>query len=70
MVIGEEEIINLLIEIGKIGYWLQAIGLMVILWIVFQIVSLIINKKNRNTLKYLRLDIKRLETKVDKLSKR
>lgn len=70
MVIGEEEVVNILAQIGEIGSWLQAIGLIVVLWIIFQIVALIINKKNRNTLKQLRLDIKRLENKVDKLSKK
>lgn len=70
MVVGEEEVLSILAGIGQIGIWLQAIGLIVVIWIVFQVVSFIINKKNRNTLKDLRLDIKRLESKVDKLKKR
>lgn len=70
MILGEEEIANLLAEVGHIGLWLDTIGLIVILWIIFQLTSFIINKKNRNTLKDIRIDIKRLEKKVDKLSRR
>ena len=65
MVIGEEEVVNLLTQVGEIGQWLQAIGLIIVLWIIFQIVSFIINRKNRNTLKDLRADINRMEKKID-----
>ena len=70
MVVIEEEVVNILTQIGEIGLWLQTIGIIIVLWIIFQVVSFIINRKNRNTLKYLREDINRLERKIDKLPKK
>ena len=70
MVIGEEVIVNLLTEVGKVGSWLQAIGLIVVLWIIFQIISGVINRRNHNTIKDLKKDVERLEKKIDRLSKR
>lgn len=61
---------NVLTEVGKIGNWLQAIGIVVVIWIVFQIVNFLINRKNHNTIKDLKKDVERLEAKIDKLGKR
>ena len=43
-----ETLAQLIIQIGKIGLWVQAIGILIIFWLIFQIislVSLIIRKK-------------------------
>lgn len=58
---------QLILELGKLGKWLQAIGAIILLWLVFQVVNLIINIKRKNHLKRMGEDIKRLEKKVDNL---
>lgn len=58
------EIIN---EIGKIGRWLEALGLIIILWIIFQIVSLVINRKRMKEIYIIKKDMKRIEGKIDKI---
>ena len=58
----------LISELGKIGNWLQAIGIIVILWIVFQLISLIVDYKKRKALYRIEKQLKVLEKKIDKLS--
>tara|TARA_Y100000310_G_scaffold339112_1_gene430797 strand:+ start:346 stop:597 length:252 start_codon:yes stop_codon:yes gene_type:complete len=58
---------DVIVELGKWGKWIQALGLVVVLWLVFQIVALIVNRKKRKTLYKIRDDLQRLEKKVDKL---
>ena len=58
------------IQMGKFGKWLQAIGLIIVLWVAFQVISLIISKKRKGEVVKLREDIKRLEGKIDKLAKK
>lgn len=58
------------VQFGQFGKWLQAIGLIVILWIGFQIFNLWINRRKKKELVKIREDIKRVENKVDKLLKK
>ncbi|MEK6945954.1 MAG: hypothetical protein AABW63_04150 [Nanoarchaeota archaeon] len=61
---------ELVAEVGKLGSWLQAIGIIVIAWLIFQIISLIINLKKKKLLEKISQDMKRIEKKVDVLKKR
>jgi len=68
---------DLVAEIGRIGHWLQALGLLIVLWLAFQIIALIVNRKNRRRIKraLARFDevdarLKRIEKKVDGLGKK
>lgn len=56
-------------DIGQLGNWMQTLGIVVVLWIVFQIISLVINHNKWAILKKLDLDIRRLEYKIDRLKK-
>ena len=58
---------NVLTEVGKIGNWLQAIGAIIVLWIIFQMISIILARKNHDTIKDLKKNVERLEKKVDLL---
>lgn len=70
--VGEEVLLepasvnNILVELGKLGNWLQAIGVLVIIWIFMQLTSFILNRKRLKALKRVneRLDI--IEGKIDK----
>lgn len=63
-------ITELIYELGSIGKWLQALGIIVILWIIFQIINFIYNYKKRNQLKNIEKKMSILESKIDKLDKK
>jgi len=58
---------NIALELGRIGNWIQAVGLVVVIWIIIQSVTLFFNRRRRKTLYAIRDDLKRLEEKVDNL---
>ena len=59
---------DIIIEIGKLGRWIQALGLVVIIWIVVQAITLYFNRRRRKILEKLQLDVERIENKIDKLN--
>ena len=61
---------ELVLELGKIGKWVQAVGLFVVVWIVIQLINLFLNKKRLASLRKMESNLKRLEKKMDKLSKK
>jgi uncharacterized membrane protein YciS (DUF1049 family) len=60
---------GIVVELGQIGLWIQGIGLLVLAWIVFWIITLIMNRKKRKTLYRIEADLKRVEKKLDKVLK-
>jgi len=56
-------------EIGQLGLWLQAIGIAVVLVIVFNVISFFYNKKRLKQIAAIRRDMERIEGKIDKLVK-
>ena len=60
---------ELVLEVGKIGMWVQAVGLFVVIWIVIQLSNFFLNRKRLAILRKMESNFKRLEKKVDKLSK-
>jgi len=65
-----EMIPELIIELGKLGKWLQALGIIILLWLIFQIVSLIIRIKKNKKLKDIQHRLSNLERKIDKVLKK
>ncbi|MAH03542.1 hypothetical protein CMI39_02015 [Candidatus Pacearchaeota archaeon] len=73
-----EEVVNVsagvlsstILEIGKVALWLQAFGVIIVLWIIFQIVLIINDRKKRRLIYSIKKDIIRIEKKLDKLSKK
>ena len=61
---------GVLTEIGKLGLWIQALGIVVILWVVFQIVNFFINRKRIKEIYNIKKDMVRIENKIDKILKR
>jgi hypothetical protein len=61
---------EIVLELGRIGKWVQAVGLIVVIWIVIQAITLYFNRKRRKTLYTIKDDLKRIERKIDKLSKK
>ena len=73
MVIGEtinittEMLTGIITTVGQLVLFLQALGLIIVLWLIFQIVTLIVNRKKRKILENVQKDIKKLDKKIDKL---
>lgn len=67
MAVGIDDVV---IQLGQIGLWLQALGIIVILWIIFQIIAVIVNRKKRKTLYAIKEDVERIEKKIDRLLKK
>jgi hypothetical protein len=57
-------------EIGRIILWLQAIGVVVIVWIIFELIALIVNRKKRKAIYSIKNDLVRIEKKIDKILKK
>jgi biopolymer transport protein ExbB/TolQ len=68
-----EEIINtsadILLKLGSIGIWLQAIGAIIVLWIIFQIINWALNRRRLKRLDEFTERIDRIEKKIDRLIK-
>tara|TARA_Y100000310_G_scaffold136886_1_gene135793 strand:+ start:183 stop:416 length:234 start_codon:yes stop_codon:yes gene_type:complete len=73
-----EEVVNIstgvlsstILEIGKVALWLQALGVIIVLWIIFQIVLIVNDREKRKVIYSIKEDLIRIEKKVDKLSKK
>ena len=66
----EESVIEILNRLGSIGKWLQAIGIIVILWVVFQIVQFVYNRRRVKRLDRIEEKLKSIEKKLDKIVKK
>lgn len=60
---------EILLELGKIGLWIQAIGLVIVLWLVFELIVLVNNRIRRKQLYIIENRLKRIEKKLDILTK-
>ena len=60
---------DVIAEVGQLGLWLQAIGIAVVLVIVFNVISFFYNKKRLKQIAAIRRDMERIEGKIDKLVK-
>ncbi|MBU0467159.1 MAG: hypothetical protein KJ718_02805 [Nanoarchaeota archaeon] len=61
---------DIAVGLGSIGKWLQAIGIIVILWLIFNIINWALNRKRVKRLDSMRSDLERIEKKLDKVLKR
>lgn len=60
---------SILVELGSIALWLQAIGAIVLIWIIFQTINWAMNRKRLKKLDEFEKKIDRIEKKIDLLSK-
>ena len=58
---------DLVVELGQVGLWIQAVGLVVILWIIFQAITMYYNRKRRLILVEINERLKRIEKKLKKI---
>ena len=54
-------------EVGQIGIWLQALGIVVVLTVIFDIIAFFLNRKRLKEIEIIKKDIARIEGKIDSL---
>ncbi len=57
-------------EIGRIGLYLQALGIVVILWIIFEVCAFFVRRKRMKEIYKIKEDIQRIEGKIDGILKK
>jgi len=65
-----EVAVTLISEVGRIGLWLQALGVFVVIWIGVQVFNLYNIHRRRSSLVYIKNDLRRIERKLDKVLKK
>lgn len=60
-------IVQLIKDIGQIGAWIQTIGLVIILWIIFEVIILINNRIKRKQLYKIEDRLVKIEHKINQL---
>jgi len=60
-------IVQLIKDIGQIGAWIQTIGLVIILWIIFEVIILINNRIKRKQLYKIEDRLIKIEHKINQL---
>jgi hypothetical protein len=60
---------DILIEVGKMGLWIRGIGLVFVLWLLFQIAITVNNRIRRKMLGSIERRLESIEQKIDKLAK-
>lgn len=59
---------DVVIALGQVGLWVQAVGLLVIIWIIIQGITMYFNRKRRLLLMEINERLKNVEKKLAKLS--
>ena len=57
-------------QLGGIWLWLKTLGIIVVLWIIFQVIAFLLNRKKMKIIKSIKEDLRRIENKLDKVSKK
>ena len=60
---------DVVIALGQIGLWVQAVGLLVIIWIIIQGITMYFNRKRRLLLMEINERLKNVEKKLALLKK-
>lgn len=57
-------------DIGQVALWLQAVGIIVILWIIFEAFAIYYSTKRMKEIHIIKKDMVRIEEKIDKILSR
>jgi hypothetical protein len=57
---------DVIVELGSIGLWIQTVGLVVILWLILESITLYYNRKRRLLLIDIDERVKRIEKMLSK----
>ena len=62
--------VDVLVQLGSLGKWIQAVGLLVVIWLVVQGITLYFNRKRRKAILEMKDQVSRIDRKLDKISKK
>ena len=62
--------VNLISEVGHIGLWLQALGVVIVLTVIFDIIAFILNRRRLQEIDIIKKDMNRIEGKINYLIKK
>ncbi len=68
--LAPDALTELIAQLGTIGKWIQAVGLVIILWLIFQVIILINNRIRRKQLYKIEERLDNIEKKLDKILKK
>ena len=60
---------EIVLALGQVGLWIQAVGILVIIWIIVQGITMYFNRRRRLLLEEINKRLKRVESKIKKISK-
>ncbi len=58
---------DLISSIGALGKWLQALGIVIVITIVFQVITFFLNRRRLKEIEVIKKDMARIEGKIDSL---
>ncbi len=58
---------EILKTVGSVGNWLHALGIVVVLGILFEVVAFFMNRKRLKEIAVIKKDMRRIESKIDAL---
>ena len=61
------ELAGVIVGMGNIALWLQALGVIAVLWIIFETVMLFLSYRRMKEVYKIKSDMKRIEGKIDDL---
>lgn len=65
-----EVLAGVVLQVGKIALWLQALGIVILVWIIFQAINIYLNKKRMDSLMEIKKDVYRIENKINRILKK
>ncbi|MBM3232410.1 hypothetical protein FJZ21_03495 [Candidatus Pacearchaeota archaeon] len=60
---------EIVLALGEVGLWIQAVGLLVVAWIIVQSITMYFNRKRRLLLEEINKRLIRVENKLNKISR-
>ena len=58
---------EIVLALGQVGLWIQAVGILVIIWIIVQVITMYFNRRRRLLLEEINKRLKRVESKINKI---
>jgi preprotein translocase subunit SecG len=67
--VSTAEIETLISEVSKVNTWLETIGILAILWLIFALISWYYNRKNSKRLEKIEQDLRKIKAQLTKRKK-
>lgn len=58
---------DLISDLGRIGLWMQTLGIVIILWMIFEFIAFLMNRKRLAEVYRIKQDMARIEGKIDEI---